>query len=93
MHKQLVYAKEDALSLCVDRRDNELISNNLNIIDVLQDSDKVGIFYNFIPTTQYSWRANYKSSIDKYNSGNPIDKNKVNFIYVFKFKSKNNLSY
>lgn len=84
MYKQLVYAKEDALSLAVDRRDNELVANNLNIIDVLQETDKVGIFYNFIPTSQHSWRATYKNTIDKYIAGAPIDKNKVNATYAVK---------
>lgn len=84
MYKQLVYAKEDALSLAVDRRDNELIANNLNIIDVLQQNDKVAVFYNFIPTSQHTWRATYKNTIDKYTSGAPVDKNKVNITYLFK---------
>jgi hypothetical protein len=84
IYKQLVYAKEDALSLEVDRRDNELLNNNLNIIDVLQDSDRTGIFYNFIPTSQHLWRAAYKNTINKYESGAPIDRNKVNITYVAK---------
>lgn len=83
-YRQLVYAKEDAMSLAIDRRDNDLISNNLNIIDVLQQEDKMAIFYNFIPTSQYPWRANYKSTIDKYQDGSPVDKNKINLIYAFK---------
>lgn len=84
MYKQLTYAKEDALSLSIDRRDNELIANNLNIIDILQHDDRVGIFYNFIPVSQYSWRSNYKNTIDKYKSGNPVDKNKINLNYAVK---------
>jgi hypothetical protein len=84
MYKQLVYAKEDALSLAVDRRDNELMANNLNIIDVLQETDKVGIFYNFIPVSQHSWRATYKNTINKYIAGAPVDKNKVNATYAVK---------
>jgi GTPase SAR1 family protein len=84
LYKQLVYAKEDALSLAADRRDNDLISNNLNIIDVLQENEKVGIFYNFIPTSQYSWRAAYKNTLDKYKTGNPVDKNKINLNYIVK---------
>ncbi|MBP1924566.1 hypothetical protein J2Z76_000419 [Sedimentibacter acidaminivorans] len=84
MYKQLVYAKEDALSLNVDRRDNDLISNNLNIIDTLQQGDKVGIFYNFIPTNQYTWRATFKNTVEKYKKGIPVDNNKINVVYAFK---------
>jgi hypothetical protein len=84
IYKQLTYSKEDALSLEIDRRDNELISNNLNIIDILSEDDKIGIFYNFMPVNQYTWRATYKNTITKYEQGVPIDKNKVNFMYIFK---------
>ena len=35
----LSYAKDDSLSLCVDKRDNDLLSANLSVIDVLQDKD------------------------------------------------------
>lgn len=84
IYKQLIYGKEDALSLEIDRRDNELINNNLNIIDILAEDDKIGIYYNFIPVNQYSWRATHKNTVTKYKQGVPIDKNKVNFIYIFK---------
>lgn len=84
MYKQLVYDKEDALSLAADRRDNDLISNNLSVIDVLEGTDKIGIFYNFIPTSQYSWRLMHKNTVDKYKKGNPVSKNKLNLNYVFK---------
>ena len=44
---QLTYLNEDALSLAVDRRTNELLESNLNILEVLGTNDKVGILYNF----------------------------------------------
>ncbi len=81
---QLGYKSEDALSLAVDHRTNTLLSSILNSIDVLEEGDKVGVFYNFVPTSQYSWRTSYKNSIDKLNANMPVDKDKVSLGYALK---------
>lgn len=83
--RQLVYEREDALSLSVDRRDNELLKSNLNIIDVLEEGDKVGIFYNFIPCTQYTWRSQYKQTIDKVKNKEPTERNKSGAQFIIKY--------
>jgi hypothetical protein len=80
----LIYKNEDALSLNVDKRANKLLESNLNLIEVLQEEDKVGIFYNFMPCSQHSWNNEYKETIQKYNEGFPIEKNKISFIYLLK---------
>lgn len=82
---QLVYDKEDALSLKTDRRDNDLLRSNLNVINVLGDEDKVGLFYNFIPSSQKTWRSKYKNTIEKVNSGEPVDKDKSKITFLFKY--------
>ena len=82
---QLVYSQENALSLSIDKRSSELLNSNLNIIDVLEESDKVGIFYNFIPTNQFSWKSEYKNTIQKVRDGLPTDRKKVSVNFVFKF--------
>jgi hypothetical protein len=82
---QLVYDKEDALSLQVDRRDNELLKSALNVTTVMEEGDKVGLFYNFIPTQQHGWRSRYKCTIDKINNFEPVDRNKGKVSYVFKY--------
>lgn len=81
---QLVYEKEDAMSLVVNRSDNDLLRSNLNVLDVMQDGDKVGIFYNFMPMNQFSWAARYKTTITKLKDGKPIDRNKFNVMYATK---------
>lgn len=81
---QMVYTKEDGLSLATDRRDNDLLRSNLNIVDVLEEGDKVGIFYNFIPVTQFTWRATYKSTLQKIKDGTPTERNKIGLRYWFK---------
>ena len=81
---QLIYSKEDALSLSIDKRSSELLNSNLNVIDVLEEGDKVGIFYNFIPTNQFSWKSEYKNTIQKVRDGLPTDRQKANIWYLGK---------
>ncbi|MCJ8010136.1 hypothetical protein MUG84_00075 [Paenibacillus sp. KQZ6P-2] len=81
---QLVYKKEDGLSLAVDRRSNDLLCSNLNIVEVLEGIDKVGIFYNFIPTSQYGWKFKHQSTIEKVKNCEPVDRDKVGFLYLLK---------
>ncbi|MGM0882574.1 MAG: hypothetical protein ACQEXQ_16225 [Bacillota bacterium] len=81
---QLYYEKEDGLSLAADRRDNELLTSNLNVVEMLEEGDKLGIFYNFVPVSQISWRHIYKATITKVNKRLPVDRNKYGAAYVFK---------
>jgi energy-coupling factor transporter ATP-binding protein EcfA2 len=81
---QLIYTKEAGLSLSVDKRNNDLLESNLNIIDVLEDGDKAGIFYNFIPTSQHGWSAQYKSTIEATSRGLPVERNKFGPVYAIK---------
>jgi hypothetical protein len=81
---QMVYSKEDGLSLSTDRRSNELLHSNLNIVEVLEDGDKIGVFYNFIPITQFTWRATYRNTIQKVRDGTPVDRNKIGLGFWFK---------
>ena len=49
---QLSYKLNDVLSLNVDKRSNSLLNANLSVLEILQDDEAVGIFYNFIPMSQ-----------------------------------------
>ncbi|MFS0776279.1 hypothetical protein ABC255_09755 [Neobacillus sp. 3P2-tot-E-2] len=81
---QMVYEKEDAMSLKVDKRDNYLLQSNLNIVDVLEEKDRVGILYNFLPSSQESFKFSYKATLEKVKKGLPIERNKMGAAYVFK---------
>jgi hypothetical protein len=80
----LTYTKEDALSLATDRRNDDLLRSKLNVVDVMEEGDKVGVFYNFIPTSQFSWRASYEATIRKVKRNLPTDRNKMGMSYAFK---------
>jgi hypothetical protein len=81
---QMVYKKEDALSLATNRTNNELLNSNLNVIDVLEQGDKVGIFYNFIPITQFGWASEYRHTINKIKARMPVDRDKTGVNYLLK---------
>lgn len=80
----LKYAKEDALSLACDKRNNTLLSSMLSTLEVMQEDDKIGVFYNFTPRNQKSWRAMYDNTMDRLKSGMPIDNNKNTIWYYIK---------
>jgi hypothetical protein len=80
----LVYTKENALSLSTDRRNDDLLRSKLNVVDVMEEGDKVGVFYNFMPTSQFSWRSSYEATIRKVKRSLPTDRNKVGLAYALK---------
>ncbi|CAM3527028.1 hypothetical protein PALU110988_27445 [Paenibacillus lupini] len=82
---ELVYEKEDAMSVATDRRNNDLLTSNLNAVELLEEGDKLAIMYNFIPTSQLSWRHLYKATIDKVNRRLPVDRNKMGTWYLFRY--------
>jgi energy-coupling factor transporter ATP-binding protein EcfA2 len=81
---QLVYKKEDALSLATNRTNNELLNSNLNVVDVLEQGDKVGIFYNFVPITQFGWAGEYRHTLNKLKAKMPVDRDKTGINYLLK---------
>lgn len=85
----LRYKKEDALSLAIDKRDNDLLSSTLNIMEILESdtNDKIGIIYNFIPsspTILNSFREYHREIMEKYKKHMPLDKDKKNIWYILK---------
>lgn len=81
---QLQYQKEDALSLNVDKRTNEPLNSLLHVLDILEDDDRVCIYYNFIPISQADWRNKHAETLSKLQQGLPIDKQKFSWLYVLK---------
>ena len=81
---QLNYKKEDALSLSVNRQVNEPMNSIFNVIDIMQDTDRIGIFYNFMPCHQLPFRKEYADTMTKIKENKPIDKEKLNSKYMGK---------
>lgn len=81
---QLNYKYEDALSLEVDRKSNEPLCNILNVIDIMKDTDRVTVLYNFIPTNQYGWHSDYAKTIEKFKANIPVTRDKISAMYMLK---------
>jgi len=81
---QMNYKKEDALSLAVNKSSNEPLNSLLGVIDIMQETDRIGIFYNFIPCSQFPWKKQYGDTIRKIKDSKPLDKEKFNKKYIAK---------
>lgn len=82
---ELHYAKEDALSLKVNKKTNEPLSNILSVKDIMEHDDEVNILYNFIPINQGRWRGLYNETMKKLTKGLPVEKEKLSPTFFFKF--------
>ena len=81
--------KEDALSLAVDKRNNELLSSNLSVLDILESdkNDKIGIIYNFLPSSPSvlsSFKQYHRETIAKFRKNAPLEKNKMSIAFILK---------
>lgn len=74
---QMIYKYEDGVSVAVDRRDNSLLKSNINILNSLEETDKVALIYNFIPTSQYGWNSIYRETLTKIKYQKSIEKNRL----------------
>lgn len=81
---QLNYKREDALSLSLDKKLNEPLNSILNVLDILKENDRIGVFYNFIPVAQRGWKIEYERTIDKIKNNEMIEKEKFNLKYILK---------
>ena len=76
---QLNYKYNDSLSLDVDKRSNDLLNANLSTLEILESGESIGIFYNFIPTSEREinyFQVNHSDIINKYKNGNNLKKSK-----------------
>lgn len=82
---ELHYQKEDPLSLKINKKTNDPLSNILGVKDIMEKGDEIDILYNFIPMSQSRWRGLYKETIKKLLHGMPVDKEKFTASFFLKF--------
>lgn len=74
------YTKDDSLSIdLIDKKSCDLLEAQLNVINMLQEGDRVGIYYNFNyvkPYKQLGFKTNYNKAMDKVKEGKTLDKTK-----------------
>ena len=76
---QLSYKLNDVLSLNVDKRSNSLLNANLSVLEILQDDEAVGIFYNFIPMSQKEqnyFKISSQEALNNFRKGINLKKSK-----------------
>lgn len=72
------YTREDALSLdIIDKKSCDLLEAQLNVMNMMQDDDRIGIYYNFNyknSQKQKGFRTRYNETMDKIKDGKNVDK-------------------
>jgi uncharacterized protein YlaI len=79
---QLSYENEDALSLNVDRKSNEPLNGIMNVMEIMQDTDRITVVYNFLPRSNFGWNKQYQDTMDKIKDNKPILKERLNSKYI-----------
>lgn len=85
LKNQMYFSKEDGLSLTVDKRDNDLISSILNVVESLETNENLSVLYNFNHISQKGWRNVHNSTVTKFNEHKPVDRDKGNIGYWVKW--------
>ncbi|WP_039222538.1 hypothetical protein [Clostridium novyi] len=80
----LYYKYEDALSLKLDKKSNEPLNSILNTLNIINTDDRVGILYNFMPTSEKNWTKRYKHTIQKIKNGESVLNEIVSPLYILK---------
>lgn len=70
----LQYKQNDALALNVDKKSNVLLNNMLNVIDVMEQGDRITVMYNFAYINNWGWQTKSEQIQNKYLNNIPIPK-------------------
>ena len=76
---QLSYKNNDALSLDTTKNQNALLDANLSTLEILENNESVGIFYNFIPTSAREssyFRLNHAQILEKFKNNENLKNQK-----------------
>lgn len=80
----LSYKKLDGLSLKIDKKLNEPLNSILSVMEIMKDSDRVTVCYNFIPRSQFGFLEKYEETETKFKNRESLDKPTFNFDYIVK---------
>ena len=82
---QLIYKNEDAFSLEVDKKNNDPLNHILNVLEIMQDGDRVTVLCNLFSHNQLGWVAEHDRSIEKHKKNHPIEKEIMDARVIFKY--------
>lgn len=82
----LQYDKNYCCSLATDKRNNTLLQGIINVKEILENGDKLCIFYNFMTCSQKYVKADHDNMTKKYNNGYTLKNSAKNiFRSVFEY--------
>lgn len=81
---ELSYKKVDALSLDIDSQNYEPLSSILGVMEIMQKDDRVGICYNFMPSTQSGWVDRYEEEMSKIKNNKSPNKFELTPTAIFR---------
>ena len=89
---EIKYKNNDALSLTVDKKSNTLLNNLLNVVEVMEEDDRVTILYNFTHANNWGWQTKSEKIHDKWMQNIKVPKTATKgsiafeiFCYVLEF--------
>lgn len=80
---QLKYKNLDSFSLYINKKTNQQIDGLLNIVDILKDTDRISIVYNFIPMSSYGWQSTCDNAFLKLKNNESIKKELSGITIIF----------
>lgn len=89
---QMYYKNEDALSLKVDKKNNEPLNSILNVINIMEHDDRVTLFYNFMPNPNLGFKHYYDDIMAKYKNNELLEKQDYSMKLVVKKVALNTVS-
>jgi uncharacterized protein YbcV (DUF1398 family) len=81
---QIQYKSEDPLSLTLDKRCNEPLNSILSVLDIIEEGDRVAVFYNFKPISQKRWINQCNATFNRFKNNEPLDKEVIGKKYIVK---------
>lgn len=81
---ELSYKKLDSLSLETNCQSYEPLSSILGVMEIMQEDDRVGICYNFMPSSQSGWVERYNEEMDRVKKHKNINKFELTANAVFR---------
>jgi GTPase SAR1 family protein len=74
VYYNLQYVNNDALALTVDKKSNVLLNSLMNVIEVMDQGDRVTVMYNFAACSQYGWQAKSEKVHNNFLNNMPVPK-------------------
>ena len=63
---EVKYKSHDALAVTVDKKSNALLNSLFNVVDVMEQGDRVTILYNFMHANNWGWQTSAERVHDKW---------------------------